>query len=139
MAWTNSEVERRALVEAMRRRREPVRVICRRFGVSRAFAYRLLARCNEQGWKGVPLRRRGPKGWPRAQYLAYASWLRRFRRHRHWGGPKLRWRLRRRFPGRALPSIRTLEEWLHRLGLVHVRPRRRITPPAPLREAKRVR
>lgn len=132
--------ERRALVEAMRRRREPVSKICRRFGVSRAFAYRLLERCDTDGWSALAPRRRGPKGWCPLRTTRYQRWVRRLRRRRPgWGGRKL-WRLlRQAFRRKRLPSLRTVERWLQRQSLTRPRKRRRdLAPPLqPVRQARR--
>jgi putative transposase len=130
MPWNNRKEERKELVRAVQRRREPVRKICARFGVSRSFAYKLKARFEAAGWPGVGPRRRGPKGWstPQAQY--YQSWVLAERRgHPFWGARKLWWRLRTEHRGRRLPSGRTLERWLRKAGVVQKRsPRRRVNP-----------
>lgn len=141
MQSINGGERRRELVEAMRRRREPVRTICRRFGVSRALAYRLYARCNAEGWLGLKPRRRGPKEWSRPRCAEYQAWVRRWRRRQpSWGARKLWRQLRSRFPGRRLPSLRTVERWLQRWGLVRrQRKRRRVQAAAlqPVRQARR--
>lgn len=130
MAWKNLLEWKRALVGAMRRRRESVAKICRRFGVSRALAYRLRVRCDEQGWTGLRPQKRGPKGWQGPGAQAYRRVLRSLRRsHPTWGARKLRQLLRRRLRARRLPPVRTLERWLQRFGLVRLRVRRRWSQP----------
>ncbi len=140
MHQSNGWEQRRELVKAMRRRREPVGEICRRFGCSRTLAYRLLTRCDAQGWSGATPQRRGPKGWHRSRAAPYYSWVRRLRRwHPSWGGRKLWLRLRAAFRGKRLPSVRTLERWLQREGLIPVRRKRRrvLAPPLqPVRQAR---
>jgi putative transposase len=141
MHWNNRWGHRHALVVAMRRRRESVKEICLRFGVSRALAYRLLARCNVEGWSGAAPRRRGPRGWCRLRAGGYFHWVGRLRRsHPSWGGRKLWRRLRQAFRGKRLPSLRTVERWLKRQGLIRPRPKRQrvFAPPLqPVRQARR--
>lgn len=141
MNWTKSFEQKCALVEAMRRRRKPVSWICREFGISRALAYRLLARCNAEGWSGAAPRQRGPKGWYRLRGARYLRWVRGLRQRRpSWGGRKLWRRLRQAFRGKRLPSVRTVERWLQREGLIALRPRRQriFAPPLqPVRPARR--
>lgn len=140
MHWTKGWEPRRELVKAMRRRREPVVEICRRFGVGRTLAYRLLARCDEQGWAGAMPQRRGPKGWHRGRAQAYQRWVRRLRhRHPSWGGRKLWQCLRAAFHGQRLPSVRTLERWLQRQGLIPVRRKRRRVFAPPLQAVRQAR
>jgi putative transposase len=130
MAWKNQLEWKQSLVSAMRRRRESVAAICDRFGVCRALAYRLWARCDAQGWSGLAPRKRGPKGWHGERAQTYQRVLRQLRKWQpSWGARKL-WRLLRgRFRGRRLPSVRTLERWLPCLGLVGPRVRRRRSRP----------
>src|SRR5688572_18909322 len=141
MHWNHGWEERRALVEAMRRRREPAREICRRFRVSRAWAYRLLARCDTGGWTAAVPRRRGPKGWCRQSSEVYRRWIMRLRRQEPtWGGRKLWRRLRGAFRRKRLPSQRTVERWLQREGLIPPRRKRRrirVQPLQPIRQARR--
>lgn len=140
MAWKNLLEWKRTLVGAMRRRRESVARICRRFGVSRALAYRLWVRCDEQGWSGVVPQKRGPKGWGGPGAQTYQRVLRRLRRAQpSWGARKLRPLLRRRFRGRRLPAVRTLERWLQRFGLVRPRVQRRRSRPAAKARYRRAR
>jgi transposase len=125
MPWSNGIEERRELVRAMRRRREPVRRICERFGVSRALAYKLTQMCEDKGVGGLPPQRRGPKGWSSPKAKTYWRWLRALRRRRPtWSGWKLRRCLRVQYRRRPLPSARTIDRWLHTTGLVRS-PRRR--------------
>lgn len=130
MAWKNLLEWKRALVSAMRRRRESVAKICCRFGVGRALAYRLWARCDEHGWSGLVPQKRGPKGWQGPVAQTYQRVLRTLRRSQpSWGARKLRELLRRRFHGRRLPPVRTLERWLQRFGLARLRVQRRRARP----------
>lgn len=129
--------ERRELVCAMRRRQSAVQEICGRFGVSRAFAYRLSERCATEGWSGLEPRRRGPKRWGGQRGARYRKWILAARqRHPHWSGWKLWHLLRRAYPRVVLPSVRTVERWLRQAGLTRRRPPRVRLRPKPLRPAR---
>lgn len=137
MPWNNRIEQRRELVCAMRRRRNTVQEICGHFGVSRAFAYRLSRRCAEAGWRGLVPRPRGPQRWRQGQAKAYRQWIMRARRrHEPWSGWKLWQLLRTAHPRVVLPSIRTVERWLHRAGVTKRRPLRRRIQPQPLHQVR---
>lgn len=140
MPWTNGWDKRRALVEAMRRRWEPVSTICQQFGASRAFAYRLWRRCDQEGWPGLRPKRRGPKGWRHPLADQYRCWIRRFRRRQPgWGARKLWRQLRERFPRRHLPGLRTVERWLREWGLVRPQRKRQHIMAPPLGRVRQAR
>lgn len=69
MPWKQTKVveERRKLVLAMVARREPVRVICRHFGVSRQSAYKFLRRFEREGVAGLRDQLRGRRSRARWQ------------------------------------------------------------------------
>lgn len=127
MPWKKSSIieQREKLVLSILRRREPTRVICRRFGISRQTAYKFLLRFKKQGRSGLKERSRGPRPTQVAQWHEYTRLiLRQRRRQPGWGARKLRWWLRERVPRRHLPSERTVERWLRCAGLVRrIRPR----------------
>ena len=50
-----------------------------------------------------------------ARYLKY--------RHRQWGAPLIRLKLKQRYPDRFLPSIRTLQRWFKKADLAPIRKR----------------
>jgi transposase len=131
MPWKqNSLIEQREkLVLAMQGRRESVRVLCRRLGISRQSAYKYLRRFKQEGRSGLKTRRRGPRPKQATQWAGYVRMILRQRRRRpSWGARKLRWWLRERCPRRHLPSERTVERWLRSAGLV-TRDRPRPRPP----------
>ena len=125
MPWQKPLVreQRNALVQALLARREPAKIICARFGISRQTAYKFLRRFLAQGARGLDdLSRR-----PHAESQQTRDWRRRLLRlrhsHRGWGARKLRWLLRQRYGG-AVPGERTLQRWLATAGLTRT-PRRR--------------
>lgn len=98
--------------------------LCRLFGFSRKSGYKWKARFEREGRRGLRNRVRRPKRSPRA---ISPKWWKRVRalrrRHRSWGGKKLRACLRREYPGQRVPSVRTIANWLSRMKLT--RPWRR--------------
>src|SRR4051812_8731981 len=110
MPWSNdcAVAQRLRLVLALLSRKDPVAMVCRRFGISRQTAYKYLERFREDGRRDLRERSRRPK---RADRLS--AWRRRVRRLRRsfptWGARKLRWRLRRLYPRVRLPGERTLQ------------------------------
>jgi putative transposase len=132
MPWKQNSLvqERKKLVLALLARREPVRIIGRRFGVSRQTAYKFLRRFLQAGLAGLQDQPRGPKGKNVRRWAHYRSLLfAKRRRRRTWGAHKLLWWLREQQPRGRLPAARTLERWLRAAGLMRVRRvRRRIEP-----------
>lgn len=124
MPWKkDSKVNQRLqLVEAMIRGERSVSELCRAAGISRQTAYKFRPRYEAQGRAGLEDQSRAHRGRERLQ-----AWRRRVfalrRRWPTWGGEKLRDRLRRRWPGRRLPSQRTIERWLRQAGLSRRRTR----------------
>jgi putative transposase len=103
---------------------------CRLCHISRKTGYKWLRRFLAQGRLGLRDRPRRPKRSPRRTSWV---WLRRIqrirRRQQHWGAKKIRAYLRRRFPRRKLPAVRTMTRWLERWRLT--RPGRRRPPRGP--------
>lgn len=140
MPWKkNSLVEqRKTLVIAMLARREPVRVICRRYGVSRPTAYKYVRRFLRNGIAGLGEARRGRRPNKSERWIYWCKLVVAQRRRRPTrGGRKLRWWLRQRQPRRRLPSARTIARWLSVAGLVPVRRVRRISTPVPIQPPRR--
>lgn len=133
MPWRQRSVfeERKQLVEAMLARRESVRKLCVRFGVSRQSAYKFLQRYRGAGVAGLRDRPRGrrPRSDPSWQRFRTAV-LQQRRRRPHWGARKLPALLRADWP-QPPASERTLNRWLRAAQLVSQRaPRvRRWQPP----------
>lgn len=117
MAWKiDSPVRQRlGLVLAMIRNEQAVAALCREAGVSRQTAYKFRRRYEACGRAGLKDRSRinrvgeGLRPWRRRVFALRRCWP-------TWGGAKLRQRLRQRWPGRRLPSQRTIERWLQQGG-----------------------
>lgn len=117
MAWKiETRVgQRLELVLAMIRSERTVAELCREAGVSRQTAYKFLRRYEAQGRAGLA---------DAARAKRRPDWLERWRRPvlalrrcwPTWGGAKLRARLQRRWPGKRVPSARTIERWLAQAG-----------------------
>jgi putative transposase len=143
MPWkTRSKIDqRKELVLALLARREPVRQICRRFGVSRQTAYKFRRRFLEAGRRGLRDQRRGRKFKHACRWAQHRQLLLGQRRRRPtWGARKLLWWLRAMQPRSRLPSERTVERWLRAAGVVRGRRvSRRIEPSAlqPYRHGRR--
>jgi putative transposase len=126
MAWNNeSKVNQRLrLVQSMVRKEKSVTELCREAGVSRQTGYKFLARYEALGRAGLEDHTRANRA---SEWLQ--PWRRRVLALRRcwptWGGAKLRHGLRRRWPGRRVPSQRTIERWLRQAGLSRQRSRRR--------------
>lgn len=134
MPWRQSSVfeERKRLVEAMLARRESVRKLCARFGVSRSSAYKFLERFRAEGAAGLRDRARGRRARTDPAWQRYrAAVLRERRRRPHWGARKLPALLRSDWP-QPPASERTLHRWLRAAQLVPPRPRRVRQWPPPL-------
>lgn len=140
MPWKQSSVveQREKLVLAILARREPIRVICHRFGVSRQIAYKYRRRFLAEGKAGLVERRRGPKTKCSLRWAHYRKLLFAERRRRPTRGARmLRWWLRQRYPHCPLPSGRTIERWLQAADLVRIRRERRVVAPVPLQPYRR--
>lgn len=116
---------RQRLVEAALARQKPLRELCLVFGISRQTAYKWLARFRAKGRAGLYDLSRRPRHSP--QRLA-AKWVKAIARQRrwrpHWGAKKIHRQLRGQHPRARVPSRRTIQRWLSRLGLVRPHPRR---------------
>lgn len=109
----------------------PVRVLCRKYGISPKTAYKWLHRVRELGLpEGVRDRSRAPHGHPNqvsaeVEQPVIAARL----SHPTWGPRKLRVLLQRQDSRRSWPAASTIGEVLKRHNLVPPRRRRRRTPP----------
>lgn len=121
MPWKDSSVfrQRCELVEAMMAGVEPVTVICRRWGVSRTIAYRVLARFRADGRRGLRDRSHAPKRAFARQAPRWRKPVLELRRaYPSWGARKLRWWLRQHFSRQRGPAERTVQRWLKQSGCV---------------------
>jgi transposase InsO family protein len=122
---------RQRLVEAVLARRQTLREICRRFGVSRKTAYKWLARFRRRGLPGLHDQSRRPRRSPTRLSGRWIQLIGQWRRWRpHWGAKKIYHQLRRKYPRARVPALCTIQRWLKRLGWVRPRPRRARRGPA---------
>ena len=128
MPWQKPLVrqQRYALVQALLTRREPAKIICERFGITRQTAYKFLRRFLAQGARGLEDLSRRPLAESRQARLWRRRVLRLRHSHRGWGARKLRWLLRQRHGtrGQPVPGERTLQRWLAGAGLTRAARRR---------------
>lgn len=101
--------------------------LCARYGVSRRFGYKWLARYAEEGKRGLADRSRAPHSCPHKIRGVLAELRCEFRRsHPDWGARKLLRVLRGRHPEiEDWPAASTAADLLARRGLVRKRRRRR--------------
>ncbi len=120
MSWKelSGVVRRLQFVKLALQAQQSVSQLCRRFGMSRKSGYKWLARFEREGPRGLRDRTCRPRRSPRRTAPEWLSRIRRLRRrYRSWGSRKLAARLRREYPGQAVPGVRTIGKWLRRLKL----------------------
>lgn len=131
MPWKQPSLfeQRLELVRQISRRNLPLKVLCRRFGISRQTAYKWLRRYREGRQRALRDKSRRP--WFNA-VRTEVLWLRRVRRtrrkHPTWGARKLRHVLVQKFGEERAPATATISRWLKRWGLARGRKRRRRGP-----------
>lgn len=128
MPWKECHVEDERMRFVIRLKDgEKMAALCKEFGISRKTGYKIFARFENHGLEGLTDRSRRP--YRQAQQLPEAleaEIVRLKREYPHWGAPKIRERLRRRFPDLLrCPAISTVHAVLDRRGLVERRRRRR--------------
>lgn len=100
--------------------------LCERYGVSRKTGYKWVARCAEEGKRGLADRSRAPHTCPHKIDDVVADLLCETRRkHPNWGAAKLIGWLAPRHPKITWPAVSTVSDLLSRRGLVKKRRRRR--------------
>jgi putative transposase len=122
---------RQRLIEAVLARRQTIQILSRQFGISRKTAYKWLNRYHQCGLGGLRNQSRRPRRSPKRLSANWSTAIQRVRRTRpHWGAKKIYWQLRRQYPRRHLPCVRTIQRWLKRTGWVRPRPKRARRGPA---------
>jgi putative transposase len=102
--------------------------LCEEFGIARKTGYKIYQRYKDVGASGLTDRSRRPYRHANQMPLAVEQVIVRLKReYPSWGAPKIRERLKQRWPETQCPAISTLLGVLDRLGLVKRR-RRRIRP-----------
>ena len=112
--------------------------LCAEFGISRKTGYKLFDRYKRVGVSGLTDRSRRPYRHAKQLPMAVEKSIVRLKRdYPSWGAPKIRERLKRRWPEIACPAISTVHAVLDRHGLVRRRRRRVRIPlsPTPLSDA----
>src|SRR5215203_935570 len=105
---------------------EKMAALCREFGISRKTGYKVFERFKDHGAEAFTDRSRRPyrqAGQLPAVIEAQIVGLKR--EYPSWGAPKIRERLRRKYPDLRCPAISTVHAVLDRYGLVERRRRRR--------------
>ena len=105
---------------------EKMAVLCEEFGISRKTGYKIYERYQEVGVRGLADRSRRPHRHANQLPLVVEKTIVQLKReYASWGAPKIRERLKQRYPNIACPAISTVHAVLDRHGLVTVRRRRR--------------
>ena len=108
---------------------EKMAVVCEEFGISRKTGYKIFQRYQAVGLHGLSDRSRRPYRHANQLPMAVEKAIVRLKKeYPHWGAPKIRERLRQRWPDVACPAISTVHAVLDRHGLVRRR-RRRVRVP----------
>jgi len=100
--------------------------LCAEFGISRKTGYKIYHRYKDCGVDGLTDRSRRPNRHANQLPMAIETLIVRLKKeYPAWGAPKIRERLRRRYPGVHCPAISTVHAVLDRHGLVRRRRARR--------------
>jgi putative transposase len=105
---------------------EKMAALCEEFGISRKTGYKIYQRYQSVGVRGLTDRSRRPYRHANQLPMAVEKLIVRLKtEYPAWGAPKIRERLRHRWPDVSCPAISTVHAVLDRSGLVKHRPRRR--------------
>ena len=100
--------------------------LCREFSIARKTGYKIYTRYKDCGLEGLTDRSRRPYRHANQLPVQIETLIVALKReYPRWGAPKIRARLRRRYPDLACPAISTVHAVLDRHGLVTRRKRRR--------------
>ena len=104
---------------------EKMAVLCREFDISRKTGYKLFNRYKDSGLEGLTDRSRRPYRQDSQLPFQIEKLILQVKAdHPSWGAPKIREKVRRKYPEIRLPAISTVHAVLDRHGLVNVyRPR----------------
>ena len=101
---------------------EKMAAVCEEFGISRKTGYKIFERYKDAGLVGLTDRSRRPHRHANQLPMAVEKLIVRLKKeYPHWGAPKLRERLKQRWPEVACPAISTVHAVLDRRGLVRRR------------------
>ena len=120
MPWKECHtVDERLRFVARRLDGEKMAALCAEFGISRKTGYKIYERYQDCGVEGLTDRSRRPYRHAKQLPMAVEKLIVALKReYPGWGAPKIRERLRRRWPGVRCPAISTVHAVLDRHGLV---------------------
>jgi len=129
MPWKECHVmDERLRFVARRLEGESMSALCAEFGIARKTGYKIFERYRQIGVQGLSDRSRRPHRHANALPVVVEKTIVGLKReYPGWGAPKIRERLKQRWPGIACPAISTVHAVLDRHGLVRRR-RRRLRP-----------
>jgi putative transposase len=105
---------------------EKMAPLCREFGISRKTGYKLLGRYKDMGNEALIDQKRTPYRYANKLPLQLeALILETKKEYPNWGAPKIREKIKRRFPDIKIPAISTIHAVLDRNGLVESKLRRK--------------
>lgn len=105
---------------------EKMAPLCREFDISRKTGYKVFNRYKDCGLEGLTDRSRRPIRYANQLPFQLEKLIVRLKQEKpNWGAPKIRDRLKRRYPELQTPAISTVHAVLDRHGLVKRRRRRR--------------
>jgi len=105
---------------------ESMSALCREFGISRKTGYKIFNRYKECGLEGLTDRSRRPMRFGNQLPFQTKKAIIALKKEKpHFGAPKIRELLRRRYPDLKLPACSTVHAVLDRNGLVKKRKRKR--------------
>ena len=127
MPWKECHVvDERLRLVARRLDDEKMATLCAEFGISRKTGYKIFERYKDCGVEGLTDRSRRPYRHANQLPMPVEKLILALKReYPDWGAPKIRERLRRRWPGVRCPAISTVHAVLDRHGLVTPRRPRR--------------
>lgn len=126
MPWKEcSIVDERMKFVARRMDGEKMADLCREFDISRKTGYKIWARFHETGVKGLTDRSRRPLRYANQLPMQIEKFILKVKQdHSSWGAPKIRERLKRKYPDVTTPAKSTIHAILDRHGLVKRQKRR---------------
>lgn len=129
MPWKECQVmDERLRFVARRLEGESMSSLCEEFGISRKTGYKIFERYRQVGVKGLSDRSRRPNRHANQLPVVVEKTIVGLKREfPSWGAPKIRERLKQRWPAVSCPAISTVHAVLDRHGLVRRR-RRRVRP-----------
>ena len=104
---------------------EKMAPLCREFGISRTTGHEIWNRYQKRGAQGLLNQSRAPHSHPNRTPYDVEQLIVRFKKEKpHWGAPKIRELVRRRYSNIKLPAVSTVHCILDRHGLVKTKTRR---------------